>query len=200
MDSFVFYKSFAEALHKLPADEYKEAMEAILAYAFDGIETEFEHTTSDIIFTLVKPQIDANRKRRVDGMKGGRPKKTNGYESEKPMVIENAKTEKPNVNVNVNVNEEKKESIKKKQAFSAPSVEEVKAYILEQGYKVDADRFVDFYASKNWMVGKNKMKDWKAAVRNWARQDVSGYRSDTNSKIHNYNERKYDFDELRSML
>ena len=56
--------------------------------------------------------------------------------------------------------------------FSAPSVEDVKAYAAEKGYSIEAERFVDFYASKGWLVGKSPMKDWRAAVRNWvARKD-----------------------------
>ena len=42
---------------------------------------------------------------------------------------------------------------------------------------MDAEAFCDFYASKNWMVGKNKMKDWNAACRNWARRQEEGKRS-----------------------
>ncbi len=53
--------------------------------------------------------------------------------------------------------------------FSPPSVEEVKAYCSENGYAVDAQRFVDYYTSNGWKVGKNPMKDWKAAVRTWSR-------------------------------
>ena len=53
--------------------------------------------------------------------------------------------------------------------FTPPSVEEVSEYIFAQGYMVDAEEFVDFYTSKDWMVGKNKMKDWQAAVRTWER-------------------------------
>lgn len=55
--------------------------------------------------------------------------------------------------------------------FVPPTPMDVKAYCIEKGYKVDADRFCDFYESKGWMVGKNKMKDWKAAARNWARRN-----------------------------
>ena len=55
--------------------------------------------------------------------------------------------------------------------FEPPSVEEVDAYIKEQNYHVDAQRFVDYYTSNGWMVGKNHMKDWKAAVRTWERKD-----------------------------
>ena len=53
--------------------------------------------------------------------------------------------------------------------FTPPTVDEVRAYMLERGTTSDPERFVDFYESKGWMVGKNKMKDWKAAVRNWER-------------------------------
>ena len=55
--------------------------------------------------------------------------------------------------------------------FTAPTVQEVKAYCIEKGYHVDAERFVDYYTSNGWMVGRNKMKDWKAAVRTWAKKD-----------------------------
>ena len=53
--------------------------------------------------------------------------------------------------------------------FTPPSVEEVKAYCSERKNRINAEEFVDFYASKGWMVGKNKMKDWKACVRTWER-------------------------------
>lgn len=59
-------------------------------------------------------------------------------------------------------------------SFVPPTLEEVTAYVLERNSKVIPQVFIDFYASKNWMVGKNKMKDWKAACRNaegWDRWD-----------------------------
>ncbi len=56
---------------------------------------------------------------------------------------------------------------KKSSVFIPPTVEEVSAYCKERNNGVVAERFVDFYACKGWMVGKNKMKDWRAAVRNW---------------------------------
>lgn len=55
--------------------------------------------------------------------------------------------------------------------FTPPSVDEVAAYCRERGNGVDAQRFVDFYASKGWKVGSSGMRDWHAAVRNWERQD-----------------------------
>lgn len=58
--------------------------------------------------------------------------------------------------------------------FIPPTVEEVQAYCSERNNTVDAQTFVDFYASKGWFVGKNKMKDWKAAVRTWERSRSNG--------------------------
>ena len=59
----------------------------------------------------------------------------------------------------------------KRTRFVKPSVEEIEAYCRERGSSVDAQRFFDFYESKGWRIGKNPMKDWKAAVRNWERSD-----------------------------
>ena len=61
----------------------------------------------------------------------------------------------------------------KNNIFKPPTAEEVKAYCIERGNNVDVDAFIDFYESKGWYVGKNKMKDWKAAVRNWERNRAS---------------------------
>lgn len=57
----------------------------------------------------------------------------------------------------------------KRKRFIAPTLEEVQAYCRERNNGVDAERFIDYYTSNGWQVGKNKMKDWKAAVRTWER-------------------------------
>ena len=55
--------------------------------------------------------------------------------------------------------------------FVAPSVADVASWIKEQGFTVNAEAFVDYYTANGWMVGRNKMKDWKATVRNWQRNN-----------------------------
>lgn len=67
---------------------------------------------------------------------------------------------------------------KKTIRFVPPTVEEVKQYCEENNYKLDAQRFVDFYESKGWMIGKNKMKSWQAAVRTWTRKAKEGTKQD----------------------
>lgn len=56
-----------------------------------------------------------------------------------------------------------------KEKFIKPTVEEIRAYCRERNNIVDAERFYDHYESNGWKVGKNAMKDWKAAVRTWER-------------------------------
>lgn len=58
---------------------------------------------------------------------------------------------------------------KKRTSFKPPTPQEVRQYSLERGCPIDGEAFCDFYESKGWVVGKAKMKSWKAAVRNWAK-------------------------------
>jgi len=87
--------------------------------------------------------------------------------------------------------EEKRDNIKeieikekpptKDKSFKKPTIEEIKLYISEKGYFVDAERFTNHYDSNGWKVGKVPMKDWKAAVRNWASNDKAKDSSPTNN-------------------
>lgn len=61
---------------------------------------------------------------------------------------------------------------RKSSRFAPPSLEEIDEYIADNKFNVDANSFIDFYSSKDWMIGKNKMKDWKAAVRTWERRNT----------------------------
>lgn len=82
---------------------------------------------------------------------------------------------KPNVNSpeeegDIEVEVEKKKSTGTKR-FKPPNLDEVKAYCTERQNAVDADKFVDYYTANGWKVGKNGMKDWKAAIRTWEKND-----------------------------
>ena len=64
-----------------------------------------------------------------------------------------------------------KDSIETRKRFTPPTVEEVRAYCLERKNGVDPEKFVDFYSAKGWRIGKDPMKDWKAAVRTWEKRE-----------------------------
>lgn len=67
------------------------------------------------------------------------------------------------------IREDKK---REKNIFITPSIEDIKAYCQERQNNVDANKFFNFYESKGWMVGKTKMKDWKASVRTWEKDST----------------------------
>lgn len=115
-----------------------------------------------------------------------------------------------NVNVNVNENENENENVnenengkllysyidrgcggkthtqkEKTTTFTPPTLEQVKEYCEERNNGIDAETFINFYTSKGWYIGKNKMKDWKAAVRTWERKERGGgsYTDKINNRI-----------------
>lgn len=59
--------------------------------------------------------------------------------------------------------------------FRKPTIDEVKAYCKERNNKVDAEKFIDYYESNGWRVGKNPMKDWRACIRSWERNNYSNH-------------------------
>lgn len=186
-DSFVFYRSFLDGAEDLDPETFKRLMMAIMKYALDGEDDDTLTGLERTVYVSWKANVDSAIKRRENGKGGGRPKsenhrladekpmvteeKTNGYDGENHRLAD----EKPNVNVNVNVNDNVNEKEngngnKKKGRFAPPTVDEVAAYCQSRKNRVDPETFVDFYASKGWRVGKNPMKDWKAAVRTWEKR------------------------------
>jgi hypothetical protein len=57
----------------------------------------------------------------------------------------------------------------KRTIFPQPTLDEIREYCQSRNNNIDPEQFYDFYESKGWMIGKNRMKDWKAAVRTWER-------------------------------
>lgn len=100
-------------------------------------------------------------------------------------LVENQQVEnstQQNIEIQQTTNKQSKEG------FTTPTLEEVKAYCLERKNKVDAERWFDFYTAKGWVIGKSKMKDWKAAVRTWEREDAQKGKDDDGYMKHEYTE------------
>lgn len=82
--------------------------------------------------------------------------------SDESKCLRNPIQSNPNPNPNASINARAK-------SFVPPSVEEVEAYCRERKNGISPQRFIDYYETRGWMLGKTKMKDWKAAVRTWER-------------------------------
>ena len=157
-ESIIIYRSFYEAIKDLPKEQQADAWMAIFEYGLNQNEIDLSGIVSTV-FKLVKPQLDANLKRYENGSKGGRPK--NLIETkEKPNHNLTETKHEPNVNVNVNDNENVKRFIK-------PTENDIRAYMISQGMQDESTRFYNYYEANGWKVGRNPMKNWKAAVITW---------------------------------
>jgi DNA replication protein DnaD len=91
-----------------------------------------------------------------------------------------------NNNDNNENNINKKEGGKPQRVFIPPTIEEVSEYCESRKTNVDPQAFIDFYSSKGWMIGKNKMKDWKAAVRTWERRGTKSSKIEIDNKFRDF--------------
>ena len=158
-ESFVMYRSFHEALKELTREQYGNVMYAINEYALDGKLTEELTGIEKAVFLMAKPQLDANRQRRENGAKGGRPKEenekpmVNEFKNQtKPEVNENSETEKPNVNVNANENGNENVNTHTENAC-------VPAYIPDPNKKLDknlAGTLLNIIQNHNFMTTKER--------------------------------------------
>ena len=188
-ESFIFYRSWLEAIDEASEIEQAHIYSAIAHYALNLKNPTKLKGIEKIVFLLAKPQIDANHRRYLNGQKGGAPKNNLNATKKQPRNNRDTTEKQPNDNVNDNVNvndneptnvgnkdKEKSTNVDKKKLplnnrFKKPTINEVEAYCKERGNYVNAEAFCDFYESKGWKVGNSPMKDWKSAVRTWEKRD-----------------------------
>ncbi len=186
VESFVFYWSFMESIAEMRPKDQLATFWAIARYALEDEEPELPSAMTRAVFHVMRANLDANKQRRANGKRGGRTKEpmaaqeeTNGSEEENRRFADSEPNETENENVTVTETETKtnvKEGAdaltqKRQTKFIPPTVAQVRAYCNEKGYRLDAGQFVDFYEASGWMRGKTKIKDWRACVRTWRKNE-----------------------------
>ena len=181
----IFYRSFYEAIRELPERNQVEVLRAICEFGFDGSEPEISGL-SKTIWILIKPNLQANRKKWESGCKAKtkQPKsKTEANNKQTRSKVE------ANVYVDVDVDEDGNEDKDKdknekglmvlpaevpNKKFLKPSLQEVSLYVQSKEPQANkelihqfAEKFWNFYESNGWKVGKNPMKSWQSAIRTW---------------------------------
>lgn len=185
------YSAWERPMSKLTDEQLGKFLRIYYQMQLTGdTDVDSEDPMVDMMLEVVREQVtfdvrsyerkcEANKE---NGEKGGRPAKP-----EEPNKTQQNPT-KPNsrdsdsdteidseIEPEIGIDSERLRSGESKsrtrKRFRPPTVEEVEAYCFERNNKVDAERFVDYYTANGWKVGKNPMKDWKAAVRNWERKD-----------------------------
>lgn len=198
-DSFVFYRSFYDAIKDLPRDVQGEIYTAIMEYSLYGKETENLKPIARSVFTLMKPQIDVNNKRFENGKKGGRPKSGNEPDGnqeetkEKPSNNQSETKSKPNVNDNVNDNVNANENkdntpngVSKKDAAKAATLKRKDEFgktlvpYMEKYGKEMIRAFFDYWGELNKSETKMRyemQKTWEVNLRlaTWAKNEKPQY-------------------------
>lgn len=197
---FTWYRSYYDALKELPAEEFRAIVLAVCAYALDGEEPELSGVAR-AIFTLIRPTLEVGRSKAENRSRTEQTSISAEQGSNKPEQTQNKPEQTKNKRKQTDNKpeqtrkEKEKEKEREKESendsycsppppsgpkrFVPPTLAEVQSYVAERQSPVDPQGFIDFYASKGWMVGKTPMKDWKAACRNaetwerWSRTEAS---------------------------
>jgi hypothetical protein len=195
IESYVFYRSFHEAMAELDPAEYGALMYAINEYALNKNDKKVKALTgiTKALWTLIKPQIDANHRRREIGFKGGRPAKNDT--EKKPTVFENDKNKKPkviffdtekkpNVNVNVNENLNEKDNVNvngdtfTNTITDTPTLSLVREYIKSENLNIEAEKFYTYYQARNWQ----NVTNWRLALLKWNEKQFNAHAETSEKK------------------
>ena len=185
-------RQWREGIKVLSLAEQAEAFGAILDYALEGVPYDGTNPAIKMLMAMIASQIDQHNnkyaaicEKRAEASKSrwNNPKDANASKSIQKDA--NASKSKGCINLhhdndsdcdgdNDNIQDKNLSSFgvkAKREGFKKPSPAEVHDYVIAQGYSWDSSSFYDYYESNGWKVGTNTMKDWRAAVRNWNRQE-----------------------------
>lgn len=113
--------------------------------------------------TAKRPQ--KNRERTAKELRADTDNNENNYNNDN-----NENNISTSINIDIDI-EQQAAKFQKPIRFIKPTISDIEVFTQASNLNLNPDHFFDFYESKDWMVGKNKMKDWKAAARNWARRN-----------------------------
>lgn len=181
---------------KLTTQRVSQIINALATKGFISVTYEYQGKEIDKRILRINrppyPEIEVSNKIDTyqENFKGGIKYSREGYQ-------ENFKEN--NITMNNISNNINKENAKRK--FSKPTLEEINQYCLERNNGINAEAFYDFYESKDWYVGKNKMKDWKACVRTWERREETSKGDKQQTKFKSFAQREEErFERLKKEL
>jgi hypothetical protein len=173
--SFLLYCDQQGVFNKLPDEIAGKLIKHIFAYVNDE-NPPCDDLLLTIAFEPIKTQLkrdlrkydDYIDKQKFNGAKGGRPKKDEITQITQPFFEEPKKADNVNANDTATVND-----IKVNKGFIKPTIQEIEIYMAEKGMENLAERFFYFYEAKGWVIGKNKIKDWKSCVMTWKKNSTN---------------------------
>jgi hypothetical protein len=172
--SFILYTDQSGVFNQLPDEIAGKLIKHIFAYVNDENPIS-QDLIINIAFEPIKQSLKRDLKRyeeyvdkqSVNGAKGGRPKKPNESQITQPFFEKAKKADSVSVSDSVNVNDNVNK--RKRKVFIKPTIEDIK----KEFPTFNPESFLNYYESNGWMVGKNKMANWNAAVKNWMAKDYN---------------------------
>lgn len=175
--AFVMYVDILPRIDSLSREQMGDLFRSILTYVDTGEVSEMDALTA-MAFGFIRDQIDRDQAKYQETCNRRKEAARKRWDANASFALQTDANEckamhpepehepdpEPEPEPDINNN---KKSGAKRTAFTPPSPDDIRQYEKEQGYRSEADAIFDFYESKGWMVGRNKMKDWKAAVRGW---------------------------------
>ena len=169
--SFVLYCDIIHTIEQLTDEQAGHLFKHVLYYVND-LNPDTDNVITKIAFEPIKQQLKRDlvryEKIRERNSLSARMRWDANACERIPNNAKNADNDNDNDN-DINIVLEQK--AKKPKRFSKPPVDDVRQYMAELNMNDMSQRFVDYYESNGWKVGKNPMKDWKAAVRTWKQQN-----------------------------
>ena len=212
-DSFIFYRSFYEAISELPKENQADTYDAIMQYALNQIEIELTGI-SKAIFSLVKPQLDANYKKYENGKQKKSKKEAKVKQNE--SKAETNVNDNENVNVNENVNDNDNDNVgdscvdglQEVIDFYSNNIGFLNPYGLKilESYVEDMSSELVIYAMQIAVENNKKTISYiKAILNNWAKANIKTLeeaKRENKKKVSNdkqIEQRKYTEDEFESL-
>lgn len=203
----MLYFDIRPCLNRLTDAEQAQLFRGILDYGESGIDPGFENRLGlvwDFVKPMIDRDADRYKeiqeKRAMAGSRGGQMKASKSKQNEtnqanasfasddvakesndskikqiKPSTTTTTATTTATTTLDC-IGAERRPTTTR-QRFKPPSADDVRVYATEKGLTIDPEAFVDYYTANGWKVGKNSMRDWKAAVRTWTRKDKENGRT-----------------------
>lgn len=206
--SFVFYRSFYEVIKKMPSEEANKLTLAICEYALDNVKPEGLEYPANMAFDLIKPQLDANKRRRDNGKKGGAPKGNQNARKEKPY--QKQEWYEP---IMQRWNELSQYGISKVIKIKGSKRYDMLQALVKEYGESGIYKAIDNIRESTYLQGQESTSwkidfDWFVIKENFVKVLEGKYQGTykSGSKIrpingfHNFEQRKYDFDQLENKL
>ena len=178
-ETLVLFPEVLQITRKFTDAQFGALIRAVFSYRFGGEEYSGDDMAIDVAFQAIANQVDRLKEYSEINAKNaaGSESKQGGAECSEmqgnhPPILSNPIQSVPIQSDPVEDTGAQSAKPPAHTRFSPPSVQEIEEYCREKGFLLDAERFVDYYASIGWRVGKNPMKDWRAAVRTWVKKDT----------------------------